>query len=147
MNDGRSDVGRPSRFTEVQLVVQADGRERLERGEDARDDILWAERILRRVPDLDPTARSAYRGLADRAHAVLDPLLATIRSDEFAAIAHPGAAEVAELRLTTDKTWRAIGSKLGMSERWCRMRYDDAARALDELERGRRDDGADDGTE
>ena len=129
---------------EVQLIVQADGRERLERGEDARDDLLWAERILCRVPDLDPVARRAYRALADRAHAVLDPLLEDVRSDEFAAIAHPGAAEVSELRLTTDKTWRAIGSALGMSERWCRMRWNDAARALDELARRR---GGDDCTE
>ena len=121
--------------------MQVDGRERLERGEDARDDILWAERIMRGVPDLDPVARGAYRTLADRAHAVLDPLLEDVRSDGFAAIAHPGAAEVAELRLTTDKTWRAIGSSLGMSERWCRLRWNDAARALDELERGRADDG------
>ena len=127
--------------------MQVDGRERLERGEDARDDILWAERILRRVPDLDPVARSAYRGLADRAHAVLDPLLEDVRSEGFAAIAPSGAAEVAELRLTTDWTWRAIGSKLGMSERWCRLRYDDAARALDELERRRGGDARDDGTE
>ena len=121
--------------------MQVDGRERLERGECARDDILWAERIMRVVPDLDPVAKGAYRGLADRAHAVLDPLLEDVRSDGFAAIAPSGAAEVAELRLTTDWTWRAIGSKLGMSERWCRMRWNDAARALDELERGRADDG------
>ena len=121
------------------------GMARLKRGEDARDDLIWTTRCASWV-DTEGVAR-AHRAVADRAHAVLDPLLEDVRSDEFAAIAHPGAAEVSELRLTTDRTWRAIGSKLGMSERWCRMRYDDAARALDELERGRRDGGADDGTE
>ena len=118
------------------------GMTRLKRGEDARDDLIWTARCASWVDD--EKVAKAHRAVADRAHAVLDPLLATIRSEEFADIARSGAAEVAELRLTTDKTWRAIGSKLGMSERWCRMRWNDAARALDELERRR---GADDGTQ